>query len=81
MTHKLAFSKVLPLKLLIAVKINMPFKGTRVPSGLLRDRRDWGCERINQCAWKGDNKEREAEVTLEPFSLHRMSGEEIGSML
>lgn len=81
MTHKLAFSKMLPLELLIAVKINMPFKGTHVPSGPLHDRRDWGGERINQCAWKGDNKEREAEVTLEPFSLHRMLAEEFGSVL
>lgn len=51
-----------------------------MPSAPLHDRRDWGGERINQCAWKGDNKEREEEVALEPFSLQRMLVEEFGSI-
>lgn len=81
MTHNLAFSKVLPLEFLIAVKINRPFKVTHVPSDPLHDRREWGHERTNKCPCKGDNKEGEADVTLKIFSLHRMLAEETGYML
>ena len=70
---------MLPLEFLIAVKINMPFKVTHVPSDPVHHRRGWDNERIKECPQKGDNKEREVEVALKACALHRMLAEEIGS--
>lgn len=52
-SHSLAFTKVLPLEFLIALKINMTFKVTHVPSDPVYHISDWGSERINKCPQKG----------------------------
>lgn len=68
------------MELLIAMKVNMPFKVTHVPSDPVQHRSDWSNESINKCPWEGDNIEKEGEVALRTFTLHKMLVE-IGSLL